>query len=141
VCTGSSRSSDWLKNPMRLRSRREVEEDWGVTPRSQPGSRNANILPLLDSLGAERAVRRSRGLVMSALDDLTRKLRLSQTASKDAAKKWVKRTRALAEAGMKWDQAGPTAAKELFPAEFFPTRYRSDGPSTEALVEALENLQ
>ena len=55
---------------------------------------------------------------MSALDDLTRKLRLSQTASKDAAKKWVKRTRALAEAGMKWDQAGPTAAKELFPAEF-----------------------
>ena len=78
---------------------------------------------------------------MSVLDDLTRKLRLSQTASKDAATKWAKRTRALTEAGMKWDQAGATAAKELFPAEFFPTRYRSDGPSTEALVEAIENVQ
>jgi len=77
---------------------------------------------------------------MSVLDDLTRKLRLAQTASKDAAKKWAKRTRALAEAEMKWDQAGPTAAKELFPAEFSPTRYRNDGPSTEALVEALENV-
>src|SRR5262245_38439373 len=41
---------------------------------------------------------------MSVLDDLTRKLRLSQTASKDAARKWAKRTRALAEAEMKWDQ-------------------------------------
>jgi hypothetical protein len=76
---------------------------------------------------------------MSVLDDLTRKLRLSQTASKNAAKKWAKRTRALAEAGMKWE--GATAAKELFPAEFVPTRYRSNGPSTEALVEAIENLQ
>ena len=78
---------------------------------------------------------------MSVVDDLTRKLRLSQTASKDAAKKWAKRTRALAEAVMKWDQAGATAAKELFPADFVPTRYRSDGPSTETLVEAIENLQ
>jgi hypothetical protein len=98
--------------------------------------------PALARLARSRAaVHRGRGLVMSALDDLTRKLRLSQTASKDAAKKWAKRTRALAEGGMKWDQAGATAAKELFPAEFFPTRYRSDGPSTEALVEAIENLQ
>jgi hypothetical protein len=38
------------------------------------------------------------------------------------------------------NQAAMIAAKEVFPSEFDPIRYRSDGPSIEALVEAIENL-
>ena len=61
----SGRSPDWLKvkNPAAPAVRREAEEDLGtMTPRSQPGSRNANILPLLDSLGAERPFVAAGGL-------------------------------------------------------------------------------
>jgi hypothetical protein len=76
---------------------------------------------------------------MSTLDDLTRKLGLLQTASIGTAKKWAQRTRALAKQRNTWDQAAMTAATEVFPAEFNPTRYRSEG-SIEALVAAIETL-
>jgi len=78
---------------------------------------------------------------MSALDDLTRKLGLLNTAPKGAAQRWALETRALMWEGNTPDQAAMIAAKEVFPSEFVPTRCRSDGPSMEALVEAIEELQ
>ena len=80
------------------------------------------------------------GLSMSALDDLTRKLGLLQTASKESARKWVQRTRALEKQGKTWDQAAMTAATEVFQAEFKPSRYRREGISIEALLDAIEKL-
>ena len=76
---------------------------------------------------------------MSALDDLTRRLGLLQTASKDAAKIWAQRTRALEKQGKTWDQAAMTAATEVFPSEFKPNSYRSES-SIEALLDAIEKL-
>jgi len=76
---------------------------------------------------------------MSTLNNLTRKLGLLQTASKDAARKWAQRTRELAKQGKTSDQAAMTAATEVFPSEFKPINYRSDG-SVEALLDAIEDV-
>jgi hypothetical protein len=75
---------------------------------------------------------------MSALDDLTRKLGLLSTAPKGTAQTWAQKTRALLKEGKTGDQAAMIAAKQVFPSEFDPTRYRSDGPSIEGLVDAIE---
>ena len=75
---------------------------------------------------------------MSALDDLTRKLALKQTASKSTAKKWAQRTRALVKEGKTSDQAAMIAAMEVFPSEFAPKDYRKG--SVEALLDAIENI-
>jgi hypothetical protein len=80
------------------------------------------------------------GLIMSALDDLGRKLRMRQTPSKDAAKMWAQRTRALVEEGKTWDQGAMIAATELFASDFKPTEYDTQKGSIEALVDAIEEL-
>jgi hypothetical protein len=55
---------------------------------------------------------------------LAHTLGLSQSPGKDVMKKFATRTRALRQQqGRTLDQAAMMAAKEIFPAEFQPTRY------------------
>src|SRR5262249_497771 len=87
-----------------------------------------------------RAASSRTGFVMGLLDDHARKLDMRQTGAKGAAKDWAQRTRALVKDGKTWEQAAVIAAKQVFPSEFDPLRYRREGLSIEALVEAIENL-
>ena len=59
----------------------------------------------------------------TSLEQLTRKLDLSQSVGRDTAKKWASRVREFEAQGIKLDQAAIFAAREVFPADFKDTRY------------------
>ena len=75
-----------------------------------------------------------------ALERLTRKLGLLQSASKDTAQKWARRTRELQGQKHSLDQAAIRAANETFPSEFVPTKYKYDGDELEGLLSDIEEL-
>jgi hypothetical protein len=80
-----------------------------------------------------------REFMMNALEELARKLGLTQTPSSDAAKEWASRCRELAEDGTTFDQAAIVAAKNIFPTEFRPTQYKQVG-SIETLLDEIEKF-
>jgi hypothetical protein len=71
---------------------------------------------------------------------LTKKLKLQQTPGKDVMKKFANRARTLQDQGLSADQAALKAAHEIFPAEFMPTRYNTQGESMEAILTDIEKL-
>jgi len=80
-----------------------------------------------------------RGLTMSVLDDLTSKLALTQTLSKETAKKWLTKVREGERSGRTSDQAAIIAAADTF-SDFNRTRYNYQGTPIKTLLDALENL-
>jgi hypothetical protein len=70
---------------------------------------------------------------------LAHTLGLSQSPGKDVMKKFATRTRALQQQqGRTLDQAAMMAAKEIFPAEFQPTRYAGANHAIELLLTEIE---
>jgi hypothetical protein len=74
------------------------------------------------------------------LDRLTRKLGLLQSASRDSAQRWARRTRELLAQKQSADQAAIKAAKEIFDAEFVPTRYKYQNDEIEQLLSDIDGL-
>ena len=73
---------------------------------------------------------------------LAHTLGLSQSPGKDVMKKFAARTRALQrqQEGRTLDQAAMMAAKDIFPAEFQPTRYAGANHAIEPLLIEIEKL-
>jgi hypothetical protein len=74
------------------------------------------------------------------LDKLTLKLGLLQSASKESAQKWARRTRELQGQKQSLDQAAIKAANEIFPSEFVPTQYKYLGDDIKDLLSDIEGL-
>ena len=73
-------------------------------------------------------------------DRLARKLGLLQSPGKAMAQRFARRTRELQSQCRTVDQASITAASEIFPGEFQPTRYSTHGDDMGDLLADIERL-
>ena len=78
---------------------------------------------------------------MPVLMRLGKKLGLLTTPARDAAKQWAEKTRQYEMGGHKLGDAAIAAARDVFHADFKPTRYdHGDAEPIEQLLSAVEQL-
>jgi hypothetical protein len=78
---------------------------------------------------------------MTILVRLGKKLGLLTTPASDAAKQWAEKTRQYEASGYKLGAAAVAAARDVFHADFKPTRYdHGDAEPIEQLLSAVEQL-